>query len=436
MSFYPQEKDGLAEKDSTLYTLKHSAFPPRKLPLKKLGAGAGSLTAVVASVIFAVTATPGVGGTLEAVPAPTTATNATTADDTHKITTPTSGPYYLSLEEAVKANLARGEQASLTPQAKVEDLRKEKPTQVSRQGRLTAPITTAPPAPEAIAPGDRLAWPVKNHGLSSNFGPRSDPFTREQRFHTGLDMGGACGTPIYASETGVVEAAGNTYGSYGNRVVVKHRPDLSTAYSHLQEIKVKTGDEVVKGYLIGLMGTTGRSTGCHLHFEVIKDGHYVSPWSWLTGKPDSVKLKVLVGSTFSAGRPSAKSTEKPEVPASKTTSKPKTTPPPTPSATPTPTPTPRKTPPNPTPKPTPSAPTSTPTSTPTPTPTSSAPAPIAPSSPPPSAPPTSTTPAPSTSTTKPSEATPTTSKVSAPPASSEAAPNGALGSESAPGETL
>jgi murein DD-endopeptidase MepM/ murein hydrolase activator NlpD len=144
----------------------------------------------------------------------------------------------------------------------------------------------------------RVGWPTDTRVKSSSFGFRSDPFTGVTKFHTGFDIPAACGSKIYAAESGVVSGAGNTFGNYGNRVVLTHSTTLITAYSHLQTILVQRGDTVVKGQLIAYMGTTGRSTGCHLHFEVGVNGHWTDPLPWLTGTPGS-PATVAFGTTYS-----------------------------------------------------------------------------------------------------------------------------------------
>jgi murein DD-endopeptidase MepM/ murein hydrolase activator NlpD len=102
--------------------------------------------------------------------------------------------------------------------------------------------------------------------ISSSFGYRSDPFTGEQRFHAGLDFRAPEGTPVYASGSGVVEVAG-LGGGYGNLVIVDHGNGLKTRYGHLSAFRVSQGQPVSPGTLIGLVGSTGRSTGPHLHYE-------------------------------------------------------------------------------------------------------------------------------------------------------------------------
>lgn len=130
----------------------------------------------------------------------------------------------------------------------------------------------------------QLSWPVSNYRLSSQFGPRIHPITKKKGFHTGLDMAVPCGRTVSASFGGTVTKAGWN-NAYGNRVEIKHN-SITTTYSHMSSLKVKAGQKVNRGSTIGYVGTTGLSTGCHMHFEVVKDNLYVNPWSYLTGKPN------------------------------------------------------------------------------------------------------------------------------------------------------
>lgn len=116
--------------------------------------------------------------------------------------------------------------------------------------------------------------------VSSDYGTRDDPILHIQKFHNGIDFAAPKGTPIYAAYDGKVAAA--TYNaSMGNYVMIDHGDGLYTVYMHASVLYVKKGDVVVKGDTIAGVGTTGRSTGNHLHFSVRLNGEYVSPWSYL-----------------------------------------------------------------------------------------------------------------------------------------------------------
>ena len=157
------------------------------------------------------------------------------------------------------------------------------------------------------ADGDLIGWPVTDHTPSTGFGYRSDPFTHRQRWHDGVDLGQPCGDPAWASLDGTVVDAGWA-GGYGNRVVVRHADrdghSFATTYNHLAKIEVTVGDQVTRGQVVGRIGSTGRSTACHMHFEVILDGSYVDPMRFLTGDMSKAALSRRVGSYMPSGLPS------------------------------------------------------------------------------------------------------------------------------------
>ena len=123
--------------------------------------------------------------------------------------------------------------------------------------------------------------PVHSLSFTSNFGIRSDPFRGTAAMHAGVDIPGPVGTPIYATADGVVAHAGRQ-GGYGNMVELNHGKGIATRYGHLSKILVADNTRVTRGQLIALMGSTGRSTGPHLHYEVRIDGHAVNPIPFLT----------------------------------------------------------------------------------------------------------------------------------------------------------
>ena len=116
--------------------------------------------------------------------------------------------------------------------------------------------------------------------LSSTFGVRVDPFLRIPAMHTGLDFRGDAGDPIHATAAGTVSSAGWS-GGYGKMIEIDHGNGLSTRYGHLSQIDVKVGDEIRIGQVVGRMGSTGRSTGPHLHYETRIDGEAVDPQKFL-----------------------------------------------------------------------------------------------------------------------------------------------------------
>lgn len=123
--------------------------------------------------------------------------------------------------------------------------------------------------------------PVQKLNFTSNFGIRSDPFRGTAAMHAGVDIPGPVGTPIYATADGIIDHAARL-GGYGNMVEINHGKGIATRYGHLSKILVADGARVTRGQLIALMGSTGRSTGPHLHYEVRIDGHAVNPIPFLT----------------------------------------------------------------------------------------------------------------------------------------------------------
>jgi murein DD-endopeptidase MepM/ murein hydrolase activator NlpD len=122
--------------------------------------------------------------------------------------------------------------------------------------------------------------PINNkdlNRLSSGFSYRIDPIYKTVKFHAGLDFSAPSGTPIYATAQGVVRTAGNLGNGYGNHVIIYHGYQYTTLYGHMFRIKVRPGQSVKRGEVIGYVGNTGKSTGPHLHYEVMKGGKHLDP---------------------------------------------------------------------------------------------------------------------------------------------------------------
>ncbi|HEU4624263.1 MAG TPA: M23 family metallopeptidase [Steroidobacteraceae bacterium] len=122
--------------------------------------------------------------------------------------------------------------------------------------------------------------PTKGGFISSGFGDRQDPFTGHEAFHRGIDFAGVAGSEVTAVATGVVTWAGQRSG-YGSLVEINHGNGYITRYAHNQRALVTVGQTVTRGQAIALMGSTGRSTGPHVHFEVLKNGRQINPASFL-----------------------------------------------------------------------------------------------------------------------------------------------------------
>jgi len=120
------------------------------------------------------------------------------------------------------------------------------------------------------------------HGSQSRgFGMKYDPFTGNQQFHGGIDIANRTGTPVFATADGEVEFAAHDNGGLGNLVTLNHGYGLATRYGHLSKIKVFVGQTVKRGTLIGYIGSTGYSTGPHLHYEVLKDNRQINPLDYI-----------------------------------------------------------------------------------------------------------------------------------------------------------
>ncbi len=127
----------------------------------------------------------------------------------------------------------------------------------------------------SLAAATPSIWPT--HGwLSSSMGNRSDPFTGEKNFHPGLDISADTGDPVYATADGKITTA-SMAGNYGNLVVIDHGYGIETRYGHLSAFKVRDGQAVKRGDLLGLVGATGRATSSHLHYEVRANGRILNP---------------------------------------------------------------------------------------------------------------------------------------------------------------
>ena len=113
--------------------------------------------------------------------------------------------------------------------------------------------------------------------IASGFGTRIDPVYKVPKFHAGLDFTAPIGTPIYATADGIVTDAGFNEGGYGNRVIINHGFGYETLYGHMYRIKARTGQKIKRGEVIGYVGSTGKSTGPHCHYEVHRNGTPVDP---------------------------------------------------------------------------------------------------------------------------------------------------------------
>ncbi|MHA7176961.1 M23 family metallopeptidase [Arthrobacter sp. Sr24] len=144
-----------------------------------------------------------------------------------------------------------------------------------------SPLQAARPAPVATTPETSSATlrpPLAAMSVNSPFGYRSNPLSGASgELHTGLDLAATCNTPVFAAGSGTVTEAGwSPYGG-GNRIVIDHGNGIQTTYNHLAGIGLSVGQQITQGNEVAGAGTTGNSTGCHLHFEVMLNGQTVNP---------------------------------------------------------------------------------------------------------------------------------------------------------------
>lgn len=164
-------------------------------------------------------------------------------------------------------------------------LQLSKPSEITKvdpdvQLRSIVSASAAEVTPEAAKGSLDFPLPTAMQ-INSPYGPRIGPTTGGADFHTGLDLQASCGLTVNAAAEGTVVSAGWDNTGYGNRVVVDHGNGLETTYNHMTSVAVQVGDTVSRDQLVGNAGTTGNSTGCHLHFEVQIDGEMIDPQKWL-----------------------------------------------------------------------------------------------------------------------------------------------------------
>jgi murein DD-endopeptidase MepM/ murein hydrolase activator NlpD len=134
----------------------------------------------------------------------------------------------------------------------------------------------------ALAAATPSIWPAKGW-LNDRYGTRADPFTGGTDYHPGLDISADRGDPVVATAHGTITTAQRS-GAYGNMVVIDHGFGISTRYAHLDSFRVKVGDAVTRGEVVGYAGSTGRSTGTHVHYEVMVYGRHLNPLQFLLNR--------------------------------------------------------------------------------------------------------------------------------------------------------
>ena len=151
-------------------------------------------------------------------------------------------------------------------------------------------LIAAKPSIQPISPAD-------NFRISSSYGFRWDPFTNKRRMHQGLDLAGEIGLKVYATGDGIVISAIDAKNGYGKEVIVDHGFGYVSRYAHLHKIDVKIGQSIKRGQYVGRLGSTGRSTGPHLHYEVIHDNKTVNPKLYYFENLDSKEYQSIVSQT-------------------------------------------------------------------------------------------------------------------------------------------
>ena len=149
------------------------------------------------------------------------------------------------------------------------------------EDRLTS-VRKGVEAREALAAATPSIWPLAGW-LTSYFGNRKDPMDGGAGFHPGLDIGADRGTPVHATADGIVEYAGYN-GNYGNSIEISHGFGIGTRFGHLSSYAVHQGSQVKRNDVIGYVGSTGRTTGYHLHYEILMNGQPIDPFKFLAWK--------------------------------------------------------------------------------------------------------------------------------------------------------
>ena len=202
------------------------------------------------------------------------------------VTVPSTGPMMSAADtgkSAAAASVAAQPEVSAAAGAKIDFNRTSVATKGDPDGKLKQLLSAQSVGTiTRAASAGSLGPPLEHLVTASPFGFRVSPITGGAgEFHRGQDYAAQCGTSVMAAASGTVTFSGwHPYGG-GNRVVIDHGNGLETTYNHLSSSSVQVGQKVIRGDVIALSGTTGASTGCHLHFEVMVNGDVVDPLGWL-----------------------------------------------------------------------------------------------------------------------------------------------------------
>lgn len=179
-------------------------------------------------------------------------------------------------QEIAKVESMEGRQLIASIEKTINDLKNRIDVEKSSYKEITSLINSK----EKLLAATPAIQPVSDKDLdriASGFGYRIDPIYKTVKMHAGLDFTAPQGTPIYATADGVVTTAGNTANGYGNHVVINHGYGYETLYGHMVRVKARSGQPVKRGEVIGYVGSTGKSTGPHCHYEVHKNGQKLDP---------------------------------------------------------------------------------------------------------------------------------------------------------------
>lgn len=164
----------------------------------------------------------------------------------------------------------------LMAQLAAEEAARKAAEEAARRANQPAPVSTS------VSGTGSYKWPVDCYIITSEYGYRVHPLQQTTKFHAGVDIGAQSGQAIYAADTGTVATAA-TNDSYGNYVLINHGGGSATLYAHMSSMAVSAGQNVTKGQVIGYVGSTGWSTGPHLHFEIRQGGSTVNPLQFFSG---------------------------------------------------------------------------------------------------------------------------------------------------------
>ncbi len=189
---------------------------------------------------------------------------------------------YMKQVDAKEALLAQLETEEAALESELEEMEQQSASIASEINSYYASLSTTDVAYTYTGSGV-FGWPLAIQGrVSSNFGYRIHPISGVRRLHAGVDIAAPGGTPILAAESGTVIRVQYLSTGYGQNVIIAHGSNLVTLYGHMSSINVVAGQTVSRGQVIGGVGSTGASTGNHLHFEVRVNGSPVSPWGYIS----------------------------------------------------------------------------------------------------------------------------------------------------------